>query len=304
MQETKKYFPVLVVIAALAILSPRFQQPRPARIEGAFIENTSLLPLAANKGRKEPMSLAAGEPAISAEAVLVKDRESQKILFEKNPTETVPVASLAKLMTAITVARRVEFDDTVQIQPEDVRVSPDRAGLVPGERITVRNLLKAMLISSANDAAMALANYSSGGIANFVETMNAEAGRLDMRDTKFANPVGFDDENQRSSARDLAKLVEEFLNYPELVAISGIRETAITSVDGQYRHRLSTTNRLLLEHPEIVGLKTGYTTEARGNLIILVNEPSPWYSILLGSNDREGESEKIFNWVKGNFVWR
>lgn len=251
-----------------------------------------------------PRSLGRPAPAISATSVLVRDFSSGIVLLEKDADAVLPVASLAKLMTAIVAAKRVDLDGVVEIQAQDVRVSPDRVGLKPGEKILARDLVKAMLIASANDAAMALASYAGGGVENFVAAMNAEAARLDMRDTVFINPVGFDDKDQHSSAQDLSKLVQEFLNYPELVAIAGIRQETVASVDKKYQHRLETTNRLLGTHPEIVGLKTGYTTEARGNLIILAREPGAWYSILLGSDDREGETEKIFNWVKDNFVWR
>ena len=88
------------------------------------------------------------------------------------------------------------------------------------------------------------------------------------------------------------------------------KKTVIKSAEGKLSHTLFTTNRLMLSYPEILGLKTGYTTEALGNLIIFVedqqiaSEPVQYYSIILGSVDREGETEKIFRWVRKNFVWQ
>lgn len=304
-QETKKYFLVLCVAAVLASFSPFVERANMPAVGGAFTQAATAFPMASDKPILKPVrDSGAPDLQFSAQAVLVKDKMSGEVLYSLESQKPVPVASLTKLMTAVVAVEEVGLDDVVTIEERDTKVSPDRADLVAGEKITVRNLIKAMLISSANDATLALARYAAGEIPDFVAAMNSKAGELKMFSTSFANPLGFDDPELFSSAEDMARLVEEFMNYPELVAIAGIRQTTVRSADGQYQHFLQTTNKLLLQHDEIVGLKTGYTSGARGNLIILVSEPNPWYSIVLGSEDREGDTEKIFNWVKESYVWR
>ena len=276
------------------------------QVGGAYLE---LLPQFPVSGKREdlmpqPQTYTASL-AIFAESAFVKDKNSGIILFEKNSEEKLPIASLTKLMTALIVSRKLKTDDVVIISPEDTKVSPYRADLVPGEKLLAGDLLKAMLISSANDATLALARAAGGTVKNFVKEMNNEAQSLRMNSTAFTNPVGFDDDGHYSTATDLAILVEELLRHPELIEIAGLKETKVDSIDGRYTHRLFTTNQLMLKYKEIVGLKTGYTTEAKGNLIILAQEgPVLLYSIILNSNDRETETEKVLRWVKQSFVWR
>ena len=282
------------------------------QVAGAHTEMRGVLPIVQSQSPLEPQPQDQPVPELLARAVLVRDHNSGDVLYEKNPDERVPIASLTKLMTAILVAKHLSLAEPVEIAAPDLRVPEDRAGLVGGEVITVQDLLKAMLISSANDASMALARHSGGtdGAVAFVEAMNRQARALNMKDTSFANPVGFDHEDHFSTARDLALLVEEFFHYPELLEIVKQKEATIKSLDGKYAHTLLTTNRLMLVHPEILGLKTGFTTEAKGNLIIFVQDgslasrPVQYYSIILGSPDREAETEKIFRWVRKNFIWQ
>ncbi len=230
---------------------------------------------------------------LSARAALIKDLRSGELLYVKDPNQKLPVASLTKLMTALVVVKNMPLDKVVGITFEDTETVPNTVKLVQGEKLKTLDLLQAMLIASANDAALALSRAVYNDPEKFVQEMNREAQRLGMSNTFFTNPVGFDDPFQYSTATDLAKLVEEFLSYGELQKIVGTRETVIVSLDGSLRHKLVTTNRLMLENPEIRGIKTGYTSEAKGNLIILDNH---FYSIILGSDDREVETLKVLQW--------
>jgi D-alanyl-D-alanine carboxypeptidase (penicillin-binding protein 5/6) len=239
-------------------------------------------------------------PDLTAKAVLVRDVGSGVALLEKNSDEKLPIASLTKLMTALVVIDKASLDDEVVIENSDLETPLFRLNFPSQERVTVRGLLAAMLVSSANDAAMALARHTMGSPGEFVKAMNEKARSLHMASTSFANPVGFDAPSHFSTASDLSRLVEEVLAHGVLLDIVKMKSAAVTSVSGHHKAKLYTTNRLLLEDPRVTGLKTGFTAEAGGSLIILTDK---YYSIMLGSLDREQETKAVMTWVENNFVW-
>lgn len=321
MPETKRYFFLILVVGTViggAILAAL--AGRPGSVEGIYISavaadtNDEFL-AAPPPAAQEPDSrfrLVGGllpAPELSARAVLVKEPRDPQPLYRKNPHLVLPIASLTKLMTAIVVYKHASLDDVVKIDAADLGTESYLAGLVAGEKIRIRDLLQAMLVSSANDATLALARAVGGTTEQFVAEMNEEAKALGMNETRFSNPIGFDAAGHYSTVSDLSRLVDEFLQYPELSAFVREKSAVLTSVDGRIRHRISTTNKLLLKYSDVIGLKTGYTAEAKGNLIILVaaddtsQAPALYYSIILGSDNREQESEKIMSWVKDNFEW-
>lgn len=290
--ETKNYlFVILILFASLFVVSGRRSEGRPP----GNVLGSSLFPLAAPASEQTERH-EFPDLGISARSVLARDLGSGATLYEKDPEVTLPIASLTKLATALVVERLVGLEDVIEIKAEDTKVPPYRAALAVGEHFKVRDLVKAMLISSANDAALALSRHAGAGdTAFFVREMNRQAEALGMIHTAFTNPVGFDDEGHYSSAADLSLLVREFLEHKELLAITGLKQAVITSVPARKKHYVLTTNKLMLEDSAITGLKTGYTEEAKGNLIILSDS---YYLIILGSDDREGEAKKIMQWVK------
>ena len=241
-------------------------------------------------------------PTLTAAAILVKDAASGAVIYQKNHETRLPIASLTKLMTALVAVKYGDLDDEVEISPADLEVSAYRVGFSPGEKVAVADLLKAMLISSANDAALALARYSAGSTENFVKEMNDQAVALGMTETSFANPIGFDSPAHYSTAADLSKLVEAFISRPELLDIVKLPSAIVRTVSGKESRQLYTTNLLLRERPGVIGLKTGYTAEAKGSIIILMGEPR-YYSIVLGSREREKETSILLDWVEKEFVW-
>ncbi len=314
MAETKKYLIFLLLAVFLSIFIFFGQAQTAGQVGGAYVQAQALpgFPQVPDRSvGRPPVEVAQpSELTLSARAVLVKDRNSGVVLYEANSQEAVPVASLTKLMTAIVVHQRASLDDIVEITPQDTKTPEYRIELLPGEKIRVQALLEAMLVSSANDAAEALAQFVGGTTNLFVQEMNDEAKALGMNNTNFTNPVGFDDPNHYASAADLSILVGEFMRYPDLLEMVRLKSATVASVNGQYQHQLGTTNKLMLAHEDVVGLKTGYTSEAKGNLILLVNTsddigPSSdgYYSIILGSSNREAESEKVMSWVKENYKW-
>ncbi len=294
MPGNKTFF--LIILSAVLVGSITFWSGgklRTAQVGGAYFEGTTQLPLAPDQPQLSPLDL-------RARSALIMERNSGIPLFEKNPEIPLPMASLTKLMTALVALDHAASQDVVEITAEDINTTPYKAKVVVGERYFLADLLKAMLIASANDATLALARGTLGSVEEFVRAMNEEARTLGMQNTNFTNPVGFDDPQHYTSAADLSLLTRALLNYPKLLQIVGTRQDVITSVSGKFTHELRTTNKLMLTYEEIKGLKTGYTSEALGNLIILTDH---YYSILLGSPQREEEGEKIMGWVKENWSW-
>jgi D-alanyl-D-alanine carboxypeptidase len=168
-----------------------------------------------------------------------------------------------------------------------------------GEKITVENLLYGTLVHSGNDAAYVLAdNY---GYEKFIKLMNEKAKKLSMKNTHFTDPTGLKENNQYSSPFDLALAARELLKNPYLAKIVSTKEIIISDVDFKYFHKLTNVNKLLGEIQGLGGLKTGYTQEAGENLVSFYKKNGHQYLIIiLKSEDRFADTEKIINWINEN----
>ncbi len=204
-------------------------------------------------------------PSIKASALYLVDLKSGRVLLEKNATRRLPPASLTKVMTALVAMEAASPQQVVQV---DRRALVHRSSLKlhAGEEFLLRDLLTAMLVTSANDACQAVALHVGGEADKFVAMMNERARALGLRDTHFANACGFDAPDHYSTAADLAKLTEQALQVPaiSMMVRTVIRE--IASVDGKRQVPLRSTNELLLD-PDVTGVKTGYTSKAGRCLI-------------------------------------
>ena len=198
-----------------------------------------------------------------AAAVLI-DEDSGTVLYEKNADERRPVASITKVMTLLLTfealeAGRIQLTDIVPVSEHAYHMGGSQIWLEPGEQLTLQEMLKAICISSANDAAVAVAEFVAGSEPAFVDTMNARAAALGMTATHFANACGLDEEGHLSSARDVAVMSREMLlHHPE------VREYCTVWMDTLRggRTQLVNTNKLLKSYPGITGLKTGTTGKA------------------------------------------
>jgi len=200
-------------------------------------------------------------PILSARSWLLLDAMSGVPLASYEPDRPLQPASLAKLMTAYVVfialnEQRIGLEDRVTVSPAAF-AAPGRDGarmfIEPGVPVTVADLLRGLIVSSGNDAAVALAEHTAGTQAAFVERMNAEARRLGLAHTHFANPTGLADPQQYSTARDLARLARRLRSdFPQHAAL--FREREFT-----YNHiPQSSHNRLLWSDPSVDGMKTGH----------------------------------------------
>lgn len=255
----------------------------------------------------------AGSLELEARAAIVLDRQTGKILYKKNMDEKLAIASLTKLVTALVVIENTNLTEVAVISKKAVETEGNRVDLWPQETITIKNLLYALLISSSNDAAVALAEHFDlsrpdvirDGV-NFVELMNDRVKNLGLKDTHFSNPAGLDDPENFSTAYDLAKITSFLLDRSLIFEILKIPRIKIYSTNGRINHLLLNTNKLLGKLPIIVGGKTGFTEEAKETMILVVKEPSKSHliiSVILGSEDKFGETEKLVEWVFGAYQW-
>jgi D-alanyl-D-alanine carboxypeptidase (penicillin-binding protein 5/6) len=183
--------------------------------------------------------------------------------------QKLPPASLTKIMTALLVLERANLNAIVTIKPTIAEETGTRLHLRPGDRLRVRDLLAAMLIESANDAARALAEHVGGNEARFAAMMNERAAQLGLRNTHFVNSSGHHDPEHYSTAHDLARLTEVALERPLFRELVSKARYEIRTVDGRRKFRLDTSNKLLQKYAGMQGVKTGYTPEAGRCLIAL-----------------------------------
>ena len=215
-------------------------------------------------------------PALAARAWTLVDATSGITLTTHAARERLEPASLTKLMTAYVVftalnERRTRRDTNVTVSAAAV-AAPGRTGsrmyIEVGRPVSVDELLRGLIVVSANDAAVALAEHTSGNVAAFVERMNAEAQRLGMTNTRFANPTGLSDPQNYSTAEDLARLAQRLLtDFPQFAPLFAMREATYNRITQANR------NRLLWSDATVDGLKTGHTEGAGWSIIATAARP-------------------------------
>ncbi len=241
-------------------------------------------------------------PEITAGGTVVLDVDSGVFLYTRNGESSFAPASTTKILTALVALDTYKLDDVVTVKTvvNDGQVM----GLIPGERITVENLLYGALIHSGNDAAYALAEYYPGGVGKFIEAMNVKAKELHLTHSTFTNPVGYDDPNHKMTPLDLARLARAALDNKTIVKMVAIPEITISDVTHTYFHPLKNVNQLLGKIPGVAGIKTGWTEEAGENLVTLVERGGHRVIIVvLQSKDRFKETAALIDWVFANYSW-
>lgn len=248
-------------------------------------------------------SSAASFPILSAQSVLATDLGSGKTLFELNPDSTFLPASITKIVTALVSLDYYHLDQVLRVN--GIRVEGQKMGLISNEEIRVEDLLYGLLIYSANDAAEVLAVNYPGGRDAFISAMNRKAQEFNLNQTQFKNPSGLDDFGHVSTARDLVRISKHAMENPIFSKIVSIENVVVTSVDGKIKHRLVNINQLLGEVEGVGGVKTGWTENARENLVTYIDRDGKRIMIaLLGSQDRFGETKELINWIFANYDWR
>lgn len=238
-------------------------------------------------------------PAVAAESVLVLDLASGRNLYAKNADSVRAVASTQKIITALCVLDAGNIDKLVTISPYDTACEPTKLYLKPGEQYTRRQLLKVLMVKSANDVARALARDIGGSVEGFARLMNNKCDQLGMRNSNFVNPHGLTEPGQYSTARDMAIATRVAYRSPLLRSFVATKSFTFTFNDGRTR-TIENTNKLLKTVPYCDGMKTG-TTNASGRCLISTGSLNgrSVACVVLKSNTPNiwSDSEKLLAWA-------
>ena len=263
---------------------------------------TDVYAVPSRTGAPIPKITGEGMHEITAQGAAVVDATSGTVLFEKSANSPLRPASTTKIMTALVAMDHYNPDDVVEVGR--VKVDGHKMGLVPGEKITARDLFFGLLVFSGNDAAEVLAQNYPDGREAFIAEMNKKAAEMGLTHTTFKNPSGLDENGHMSSARDLIILGKAAMNDLAFSEYVGVENIQVKSIDGQFVHNLANTNELLGAVEGVLGVKTGWTEKAQENLVTFVERDGRRVFItVLGSNDRFGETEELIEWVFGNVEW-
>lgn len=241
---------------------------------------------------------------LTAAASYAVDTTTSQVLYSHNANAQRPIASITKLMTALVIVRDHSLDQVVTVPTLPAYDPADsRLGLITGQKLTVKALLQAMLIPSADDAADSLAITDAGSDAAFATKMNQVATDWGITGTHFNNPSGLVDTGNYATAQALAQIAGLVLANPTLASITSTPSTTIAATSGQH-FTLATTNELL-QNKLIQGIKTGYTPAAGQSLVGLasINGHSV-VTVILGSQDRFGETTRLINQIKEDYQWQ
>ena len=239
-----------------------------------------------------------GTPDIrSAAAILVNTTDGGQILFARSVRIRRAPASLTKVVTALVARDEYGLDEAVTATPLVLQTHGSDLGLEPGMKITVRELLYALLIKSANDAGMALAGHHPAGYEHFIALMNEKARSLGAYDSQFRNPHGLDQDGHYSTAKDMAIFAADLLRDDALASIVDTLEYHFTW-NGQPRY-FGTHNRLIRTNPNVIGVKTGFTNNAGHSLIAAATtDVGTLLTVVMGSPNANhyGETLALFDY--------
>ena len=277
---------------------------------------TRLDPLPSRTQEKEepPLYLdpAVTPPIFTSQGVWIFERGSDSLLYSYRAEEATSVASLAKLMTAFVAYETYDLEDQLTVG-EAAFVEGNRAKFLQTDLFSVRDLLQALLMFSANDAAETLASGLPEGKAYFLQRMNTRAEELGMKHSHFSNPTGLDETGQYSSAEDIGHLVDTFLEVPFFEQT--VRQTT-TQVTEQRTGRIDTiytTNTMLYRDTQYTGVKTGTTDQAGQSLVLRIentwslpdatgsaslDQPVDIVLVILGSQDRYLDASNFAAWLE------
>lgn len=228
----------------------------------------------------------------NVDSIIAKDLGNKQLIFSKDEQKRTQPASLTKIMTAIIAIESGRMNEVVTITKEMIQVEPTKANLRVGEKFYLRDLVKAAMVMSANDAAMSIGVYlGDGDVDDFVKEMNSKAKKIGMKNTNFTNPCGFDIGNHYSTALDLLNLSEYAIKNNTFNEMAKLKRHDFRSLNTRRAYAAYTHNKLLNNYKYAVGIKTGYTQKAgpcliarakNGNkdvLVVMLNSDHRWNDI-------------------------
>jgi serine-type D-Ala-D-Ala carboxypeptidase (penicillin-binding protein 5/6) len=216
--------------------------------------------LAASVEARDGRAQAPGEPRIGAPSAILVDARDGHVLYRRDADARRPIASTTKLMTALLSVERLPLRRRLTAAPYAAAAAESQIELAPGERMSVADLLRGLMLESANDAAVTLARGAGGSVRRFVKLMNRRAVQLGLTETHYANPVGLDEQGNYSSARDLAALARVVLRNDFLAETADMPRARLLS--GSHERIVANRNDLVAKVRWIDGVKTGHTGRA------------------------------------------
>lgn len=249
-------------------------------------------------------------PSVSADGAVLIDATTGKVLYSKNANIQYPPASTTKIMTALLTLENCNLNDMVTIGKNPPKTDGSTIYLLENEQISVKNLLYALLINSANDSAVALAEHISGSVGEFANLMNKRALELGCTHTHFVNPNGLYDNNHRTSAMDLALIMRELVKHPEFSQISKTLAYRIPATNKCKDIRnLWNKNKLIQKnsksyYPACEGAKTGYTIQSFHSYVASANKDGQRLIVALIHDKKKTffqDAINLFNYGYNNF---
>lgn len=245
------------------------------------------------------------ESKISAFSYFVMDLNSEEIILKKDADKKHSIASLTKLLTALLVYENLNFESTATVINKDTINATPVLNLIPGDQIKISDLFNAMLIGSCNDAALMLGRILQEKTQTpIAKLMNDKAKELGMDNSQFSNPLGFDSAYNYSTASDLWRVVKITANLPAFIELEHKTSYGFISDNGN-SYRARATNKLITKYPDISAIKTGFTGEAQGTMIVKIeNNKNPYIIIILGSQSRESDIVNLKDQISQSFSWQ
>lgn len=236
-------------------------------------------------------------PEISAKSAIVYDLIDEKVIYDKNSKEKLPMASLTKIMTAMVAIDHKRQDDRYTVYPENL-VGENTIGLSAGEVMNLEELLYGVFMYSANEAAEALASNTLGR-DKFIKAMDDKAKAIGLENTNFTNPTGLEgDGDQHTTAYDLLVLARFAVsNYPEIIKASSTAKLYIPETEDHFAYDMYNQLNLVTTYPGVKGLKDGYTPEAGLCLVTYLDyEGHKIIGVILGSENRREEMKSLLDY--------
>lgn len=250
-------------------------------------------------------------PSLTGEAVVLLDARNGQVLYEKNMHRQMYPASTTKILTAILALEKEKgsLDNLITVPEEACRVDGSAIGLQAGEKLTLRDLLSALMLASANDAAVTIACAIAGSVPDFANMMNEKAKSLGARESHFTNPHGLPAPDHYTSAYDLALITRYAMQNPDFRELVRTRLKVISRPEadrtkGPPQEHLWNHNRLLESYRYATGVKTGYTVEAGQCLVAAAQKGDrELIAVILNSQGREvyEDAQKILDYGFTNF---
>ncbi|MCX6784211.1 MAG: serine hydrolase [candidate division WWE3 bacterium] len=245
--------------------------------------------------------------SISAKQVIVADLATLKVLYGREATAETEPASTTKIVTAMVGLQTYSLDQKLITPKSCVGLNGNNSGLYPGEEISFKDLLYAMLLVSDTDATCTVYSNYPGGQPAFVAAMNTYVESLGIANAHFENPIGFDDgswKENNASAWDLAVIAKSALQNETFKTVVGTKTYLVPGQNSNLMRSLVNTNELLGVYPGVFGVKTGNTDLAGQCLVTAYHlRDRDFIVVVLGSSDRFGDTKKILEWTKANVSW-